>query len=252
MRHLETHIELPPGLLSPGAVRELLRLGFEQYRWFVPMRYGTGSLREKLDPDRLDLDEPLSFYEREKRLCIGARTDQDYLWLSSSRPDAPPSVGRLILATRPQPAKKANWRAAHIEQVTELMRLLRSPLAFSGLHEDIERKTQRLVPEEIGQRLDFTVRNHSEGLAGLFWRNFFGPPFVRLFGERLASLPEDCRTSLGEELVLVQPYALPSDAGTQQGEARERALIAHLGPECFYNHEHHTPPTRLPVLGPYH
>jgi hypothetical protein len=102
------------------------------------------------------------------------------------------------------------------------------------------------VPQEIGQRLDFTVRNYSEGLAGLFWRNFFGPPFVRLFGERLASLPEDCSQSLGEELVLVQPYALPSDAGTEQGEARERALIAHLSPECFYDHEHHTPPTRLP------
>ncbi|WP_257453316.1 hypothetical protein [Archangium lipolyticum] len=91
-------------------------------------------------------------------------------------------------------------------------------------------------------------KDYSEGLPGLFWRNFFGPPFVRMFGERLASLPEDCRERLGDGLVLVQPYTLPSDAGTEEGNARERALIEHLGPECFYDHEHHTPPTRRPVL----
>ncbi len=50
------------------------------------------------------------------------------------------------------------------------------------------------------------------------------------------------------DLVLVQPYELPTEAGTERGKARERALIEHLGPECFYDHEHHTPPTRLPVL----
>jgi hypothetical protein len=61
--------------------------------------------------------------------------------------------------------------------------------------------------------------------------DFFGPPFVRMFGERLASLPEDCREPLGDGLVL-------------------RELITHLGPECFYDHEHHTPPTRRPVLDP--
>ena len=252
MRHFETHIGIPPGLLSPTTVREFLRLAFEQYRWFVPVRYGTASLRETLGPERMDVDALLAFYEEHEHLCVAARTHQDYFWLSPARPESHRHIGRLVLVTHSKAASKPSWRAAHLEQVTELMRLLRSPLAFAGLHEDIERKTQRLVPEEIGQRLDFTVRNYSEGLAGLFWRNFFGPPFVRLFGERLASLPEDCRTSLGEELVLVQPYTLPSDASTEQGEARERALIAHLGPECFYNHEHHTPPTRLPVLDPLH
>jgi hypothetical protein len=30
--------------------------------------------------------------------------------------------------------------------------------------------------------------------------------------------------------------------------ARERELISLLGPECFYDHEHHTLPTRRPVL----
>jgi len=250
MRHFETRIALPPGLLSPTIVREVLRLGFEQYRWFAPMRYGTGVFWEKLDPKRLDVETLLAFYEENEVLCIAARTDQDFLWLSPARPESQRRFGQLALLTSPKAASKPSWRDAHLVQVVELMRLLHSPLAFAALTEDIERKTERLVPEEIGQRLDFTVRNYSEGLAGLFWRNFFGPPFVQLFGERLASLPPESRKELGHGLVLVQPYALPSDAGTPHGEARERALISHLGPECFYDHALHLKPTRLPVLPP--
>jgi hypothetical protein len=95
---------------------------------------------------------------------------------------------------------------------------------------------------------EFTVRDYSEGLPGLVWRNFYGPPFVRMFGEHLDALPPECRQRLGEELVLVQPYELPTEAGTEAGTARERELISLLGPECFYDHEHHTLPTRRPVL----
>ncbi len=248
MRHFETEIELPPGLLPTTVVREFLRLGLEQYRWFTPMRYGTGTLRHELDPKHIDFDALLAFYEERECLCIAAKTDQDFFYLSPARPESQRRIGRLNLHTRPKSANKPAWRAAHIEQVTELMRLLRSPYAFAGLDEDIESKTQRLVPEEVGQRLDFTVRNYSEGLAGLFWRNFFGPPFVRMFGERLASLPAEYRQDLGNGLVLVQPYALPSDAGTEQGNAQERSLIEHLGPECFYDHSRHLKPSRVPVL----
>jgi hypothetical protein len=43
----------------------------------------------------------------------------------------------------------------------------------------------------------------------------------------------------------VQPYELPTQAGTPEGEARERQIIAHLGPECFYDHERHLKPTRV-------
>jgi hypothetical protein len=250
MRYLETHISLPPGLLPTTLVREILRLGFEQYRWFTPMRYGTGVFWEKLDPKRLDVETLLAFYEENELLCLAARTDQDFIWLAPARPESQRRFGRLNLFTSPKAANKPSWLSAHLEQVVELMRLLNSPLAFAALDEDIKRKTERLVPEEIGQRLDFTVRNYSEGLAGLFWRNFFGPPFVHLFGERLASLPSESRQELGHGLVLVQPYALPSEAGTEHADAQERALIAHLGPECFYDHARHLKPTRLPVLPP--
>jgi hypothetical protein len=134
--------------------------------------------------------------------------------------------------------------------VADIMRLVNAPLAEASLGEDFERKTRRMIPAEDGHGSieTFTLRNYSAGLSGLFWRNFYGPPFIRLFGERLASLSEECRKPLGEELVLVQPYELPTEAGTAQGDARERALIEQLGPECFYDHAHDTPPSRLPAL----
>ncbi|WNG52074.1 hypothetical protein F0U60_54190 [Archangium minus] len=128
------------------------------------------------------------------------------------------------------------------------MRLVQSPLAQTGLEEDLERKTRRWVRAEVGERRVITVRDYSEGLAGLVWRNFFGPPFLRMFGERLDALPSDCLQRLGEDLVLVQPYPLPTEAGTEAGIARERELISLLGPECFYDHSLHTLPTRRPFL----
>jgi hypothetical protein len=130
------------------------------------------------------------------------------------------------------------------------MKALGSPLAVVATYEDIEGKERRLVDRGGHQEEVSVVRGYGEGLAGLFWRNFYGPPFVRLFGERLHALPPECVTRLGEELVLVQPYELPTEAGTEAARAREHHLISLLGPECFYDHEHHRPPTRLPELPP--
>jgi hypothetical protein len=128
------------------------------------------------------------------------------------------------------------------------MRLVRSPLATAEAQDDWERKTQYEVQEEFSSYQEFTVRGYDEGLPGLFWRNFFGPPFIRLFGQRLDSLPPDCVQRLGDDLVLVQPYELPSQAGSPEADARERECVELLGPECFYDHERHRPPTRRPVL----
>jgi len=248
MRHVSTYISLPPGVPSSAVIRELLQLVFSKYRWFAPTRYGMAFLDGKLSPESIDFDALLDFYEKRQTLCVAAKTDRDFLWLFPARSDSPPYVGTILWATPEKSAFKPSWRAAHLEQVTEVMRLVRSPLAVAALDDDRERKTNRWVPEGIGLTKVFTVRDYGEGLAGLYWRNFFGPPFIRLFGEHLESLPAECRQSLGEDLVLVQPYELPTEAGSEAGQARERDLIARLGPECFYDHEHHLKPSRRPFL----
>jgi hypothetical protein len=132
------------------------------------------------------------------------------------------------------------------------MSLMGSPLAQSAPEDDLSRKTERWVPLPggLGQEQVLNVRGYSEGLAGLYWRNFFGAPFLRLFGDRLDTLPPECRQELSDELVLVQPYELPTQAGTPEGDARERQLISLLGPECFYDHQRHVKPARRPELGP--
>lgn len=249
LRYVTTDICLPPGRPSSAVVREFLRLVFEKYRWFVPTRYDSiPAFDQQLDPQCIDYGALIAVYEEHQSLCVAAQTDSDYICIFPTRADSPPYSGNIIWEASAKSASKPAWRAAHVEQVTEVMQLVRAPLATASLDEDCERKTHRLVDDGTCLTRAFTVRDYSEGLAGLFWRNFLGPPFVRLFGERLAALPPECRTPLGEDLVLVQPYALPTEAGTESGEARERELITQLGPECFYDHVRHTPPTRRPVL----
>ncbi|HEX5744867.1 MAG TPA: hypothetical protein VFZ09_01410 [Archangium sp.] len=245
---LDIEIRLPPGRLSGGLVREVLELALRRFRWFEARRYGYASMKEAIDPAHLDLAPLIAYYEEHGWLCVGAKTDRDFIWFSPARGAEFPYIGEISWTTSVRSASKAAWSTALVQQVAELMRLVQSPLAQVGMGQDFDRKTRRWIPQEVGELRVITVRDYSEGLAGLFWRNFYGPPFVRMFGERLDSLPAECRQPLGEDLVLVQPYELPTEAGTASGIARERELISLLGPECFYDHEHHTLPSRRPVL----
>jgi len=250
MPSLDTRISLPPGPLSDAVVREFLRLVFDEYRWFKPVRYGLAGLRERFAPGSDIHKELLNYYDEFKAITVAARTDRDFFLISTTKRDDHPFAGAITWETSATEAKKPAWRAAHQRQVAQVMRLVGSPFAYSGVGEDVRRKRERLIPHPsgLGQTQVFTVRDPSEGLAGLFWRNFYGPPFARMFGERLATLPAEARQDLGDSIVLVQPYELPTQAGTPEGAARERELIAHLGPECFYDHERHLKPTRLPEL----
>ena len=257
IKYFDTEIGLPPGPLAAELVREILELVLRRYRWFEPRRYDSGALVKTIDPSRLDLAPLVAYYEERKKLCVAAKTDRDFIWFQPTRSTVHPYIGTFSGTTSISSTSKASWRAAHVEQVAELMRLVQSPLALAGLDTDLHGKQRRWVPKSTplddGKEFTWseqviTVRDYSEGLPGLVWRNFYGPPFVRMFGERLDALPSECRKSLGEDLVLVQPYELPTEAGTEAGIARERELISLLGPECFYDHERLTLPTRRPVL----
>lgn len=253
MEHLETFIGLPAGVPSSSWTREFLQRVFEQYGWFQPVRYGYASLKKRIDPERIDYNALIAFYDEWKSITVAARTDRDYMLFDPARPGVPPFTGSIIWKTAAKEANTPAWRAAHLRQVVEIMHRVDSPLAQAGIAEDFQRKNWRLVSAEdgVGQQEVYTVRDYSEGLAGVCWRNFFGPPFVRLFGERLDSLPPGCtKEELEGGIVLVQPYELPTLAGTPEGLDRERALIEHLGPECFYDHERHLKPSRLPELPP--
>ncbi len=249
-KQVSTHIALPPGVPSGEVVSRLIDLAFKEYRWFQPAQYGRFGDEASLEPGCTDFRALLACYDECPRLTISGRTERDYLMLLPPSVPEFPFVGKLIWATSLTEVRKAGWRDAHLLQVMEVMRLLGSSLACSGIADDLGRKAERFIPnpDGFGTEQTFTVRDPSEGLAGLFWRNFFGPPFIRLFGERLQSLPPGTVQQLGDDLLLVQPYALPTQAMTPEGDAAEQRLITLLGPECFYDFQHHRKPTRLPEL----
>ncbi|RYZ40912.1 MAG: hypothetical protein EOO71_14065 [Myxococcaceae bacterium] len=246
LRYLLTQISLPPGVPSEAVVRTFLKSAFEEYRWFEPARF----LNEQLDPKRIDYDALVARFLDVRRLMVLAKTDRDFFLFSARKADGPPHVGSLTWEAALSRAKNATWRDSHVHQVTALMKLFNSPLAISATSMDVDRKCDQLIPSPsgIGQRLTWTVRDPSEGLAGVFWRNFYGPPFIEMFGDRLNAVPETQRRSVADGIVLVEPYALPTDAMTPAAEAAEQQLREVLGPECFYDPVARTMPRRVPDL----
>jgi hypothetical protein len=254
LKYLVTYFRLPPGPPSSEDFLQLVQLVFKEYRWFRPERYGRALMKERLAPDVTDFDALVSYYDEFRNITIAARTDRDFVMLAPAKAHDPNPLytGVFTWTTSMTEAKKPAWRNAHVPQVLEVMRRLGSPFAYSGLSEDLVRKKRLLVPAPngVGSIETFTVLEPSEGLAGLYWRNFFGPPLTRMFGDRLLSLPPGMSQDLGNGSVLVQPYELPTQAMTPEGDAAEQRLITVLGPECFYDHEQHRKPTRVPELSP--
>jgi hypothetical protein len=248
VRSLTTSISLPPGTPDGSLVREFLRAVFEEYRWFRPTRFGGAFIDKPLVPEQIDHKALGAYYELHRNMTVAARTDRDFLLISPAKNRI--HAGAITWVTSVKEASRPAWRTAHQAQIVEVMRLFGSPLAQSTEDTALEGKEHRWVPspDGFGSTRELTVNDYSEGLVGLYWRNFFGPPFVKMFGARLATLPAQFKQELGGGIVLVQPYELPTQAGTAEGDEVERRLIAHLGPECFYDHQRHLKPSRVPEL----
>jgi hypothetical protein len=247
-----TQFSLPPGIPSTSTVGKFLHNVFGEYRWFRPTRFARAFIDKPLDPHNIDYEALIAYYDDHRNMTIAARTDRDFLLIAPAKNPERIHAGSIIWVTSVTESSRRAWRAAHASQIREVMQLFSMPLVQSGADADIERKHQRIIPnlDGVGSKLHFNVNDYSEGLAGLYWRNFFGPPFVELFGERLATLPSEFKQELGGGIVLVQPYELPTLAGTPEGEALERRIISHLGAECFYDHQRHLKPSRVPMLSP--
>lgn len=247
-----TNVHLPPGVPSTATVRDLLRFAFEECRWFQPAPDGLFEEDEDLDHGRISYSARIAHYDEVHSLCITDQKEQQYLMISTSSRTDFPFVGRITWCVSVDDPSTSGWLDTHLRQVLEVMRRVGSYLAQSGVYEDAQRKKQRFIslPDGFGTEQTSTLRDPSEGLTGLYWRNIFGPPFVRMFGDRLLFLPPSTVEDLGDGLVMVQPYELPTQAMTPEGDAAEERLITVLGPECFYDHARHRKPTRVPELTP--
>lgn len=78
-------------------------------------------------------------------------------------------------------------------------------------------------------------RDFSSHLPGLFWWNYFGPPYRRLLGdERLRSSPGE-RVSVAGDGVVVQLSDDPGEWDAPGYAAMEQRVRDHLGTELFFS-----------------
>jgi hypothetical protein len=78
-------------------------------------------------------------------------------------------------------------------------------------------------------------RDFGSHLPGLFWWNYFGPPYRRLLGDaRLRSSPGEHVAVVGDGVV-VQLSEDPSGWGTPGYAAMEQRVRDHLGTELFFS-----------------
>jgi hypothetical protein len=245
-RQLSTGIFLPPGLVPGAKVREVLQLCLESYGWMKPVRYKDDWGWNPITRKRPFLNEVIERYERTGSLMLAGRTERQGLSMFSL-----PIYGGKLSCWWPDDklARSISSREEHVQQVARMMRLLDSPLAYSAIREDEARKTCWEMEGRFIRRSEF-ITDYSQGLMGVFWRTFLGPPFVRLFGDHLATLPPDSARRLGSDLWFIEPYLMPADALTEEGRLKERRIIQHLGAECFFDFERQTRPTRKPELPP--
>ena len=83
----------------------------------------------------------------------------------------------------------------------------------------------------------------------MYWLNLFGPPYVDLVGaETLRSSPAHRIEETGHATI-VETYRDPSGWSKDEGKTRHAAVLAHLGPEFFFDRASPEQTTRAPDFG---
>jgi hypothetical protein len=206
-----------------------------------------------------EVEPMVRFYEEKKMLLVNARkaAKAEWLFLPDRRGERL-AIGSVSVFWRIGKRLSEGDDKRHLDLCTKLAKRLQSPYVKACEEGDLQQKTRRIVvrdasllapnapPGTMVKQEVPKVRRYREGLDALFWRNFFGPEYVEMFGEILRSLPREVARDLGEGYWLVQPYREPSEAFTDEGRAREQETIAHLGSECFYDDVRERAPVRVP------
>jgi len=243
MDYIETVITLQPGPLREAAIRELLGLVFDKWGWFEPALVGRVTPDQAL-PEGPVVDSIMERWDGGRWLGVGSTGERDLLIVNMDKGDERSHLGQIAWYAPLERGQEPHLRDEHAEQVAALMKRLDSPYGYAGESDGMREKTHRETTDDRGFTIEtYTVRDHSEGLAGLFWRNFFGRPFQQLFGDTLGGVSRD----LGG-IALLEPYPTPELAATEEGRRREAELIHLLGTDCFYDHQRQVLPSRRPVL----
>lgn len=242
MGYLNTNFSLRSGPPDERLVRELIALVLD-FKWVVPSKHG-GLVPEIPTPTADAVGAIVAHWREHGSVTINGRGGQ--ILFSPNRKGESSATGFVCWFASEHAAKKPEWRRRHAEQSARIAKLLDTPLASAMLERDD--RQSRSVPHRGFCESVPRVRGYHEGILAVFWRNFFGPPFTKLFGDRLARLPTNVARDLGDGYWLVQPYEMPDEAFTDEGRRREAETIATLGPEHFYDMTHEQLPKKRPVI----
>ncbi len=157
------------------------------------------------------------------------------------------SWGNMVMITvrRPRVERQPAGRWA-AETFADICAHTTAVHGYGAMEEEYVAKN--MAPSSGGGRRAIGL-DHSKALPGLYWLNFFGPPYVALLGrERLPTAPAYRVAPAGAGIVLQlaeEPQAWASAAYRE----REGAVLAHLGPAYFFDRRDPDRPTVAPAFG---
>lgn len=229
-----------------------------RYPQFVPARSGE----YEPFPWKFDADNPASFTER---------WSTDLYWRSKKPRTLAHIACPLTIPIPNWPTHSSLWlrgafNAVQRKELVEMADHLASKMAidFGIVHHiseyDVRRASARellglLDPEKNRWMLSLPSHAIRYGLPDVFWKTYFGPPYVEMMGEALLlSAPAFEVSKLDQGIIAIQlTESLDDCLNTPElVDAARNRLIDHLGAEYFNSFYDPMDPRRVPPHDPDH
>src|SRR2546428_11834300 len=166
---------------------------------------------------------------------LGRRGFQALLHLSSAgkRP------GLITFAVHDEYFRDDRGISKFLEFSEELYRIFRPFHGEISHRKDWENKTVIIKPMKMGGRI-VNAESHepvqpTKGLPGIFWANFFGPPFVDFYSKaKLQAAPGYVKKELFDGGYLILTSKSPLEYMKPEAKKMERNLTEYLGADTVF------------------
>ena len=166
------------------------------------------------------------------------------VFIEGARSTLPPESNMITveIADLTQVEDKAPWVWA-VSFAERLTTKIETRYGYSCLSEEFDSKN--ILHDESGVRAVGVNLKHS--LPGIYWMNFFGPPYLELMGgaERLLNTPAFRTISCGGGVLIVLAET-PLEWRSLSYKAKETAAVRHLGAQYFFSPSDPERKTRAP------
>ena len=251
MNYNEVKFSFDSDALWRGRMAELYRI-LEAHELFRPVRWGPSEpVRRPFTPEALPEMETL--WDRRHGLMF-KRAKKPKYWMDS--------MWTTHNLYRPASGIWGGIEARFFkkqENIDAFLAFARDIFAWGEMlhgyachREDYKAKNEYKIIEDWGggvrmQREGAWATNLYECLPGVYWANFFSKLFVDWFGrERMRTAPCYRQEELPHGGILILTAPSPLDYDKPEVKELERALVAHLGPEAFFDRRDPERPCKTP------